>query len=317
MKKVLLIVLSVMLVFALISCEGKGKAAASSGGGGKKVANVLAEYNEWNHVMEIEMRKLAAEWGWTVENFDSGQSVNEQINMVNSAVAQGFDFILIQPCDNAALAPVLEKAVDSGTNVVNFYDYPDSDPVTKKIYQVKFNQKGTGLMQAEEYIKMAGTKGKVALIGGLTGATNAQQREQGYKEIFAKYPDIQIVASVFCDWDRQKAMAAAEDIISSHPDLTAFLVMDDQMAWGVYEAINAAGKKGKILISSQGFYESSIPAIKDDIFMFTITYPPGYFGKAGMELAKQISEGKVPKPPYSVDVGFSLVTKDNVDTAPF
>ena len=313
MKRIIGIFLSVLLVFAVVSCEG-GKSGGKSGGK-IKVANVLAEYNEWNHVMENEVRRLANEWGWAVENFDSGQNTNEMINMVNSAVAQGFQYILIQPTDNAALAPVLEKAADAGVIVINYYDYPPDHPITKKIYQVHFNQKGTGLMQAEEYIKMAGTSGKVALIGGLTGADNAQKRMSGYMEIFDKYPDIQVVAAIYCDWDRQKAMAAAEDIIQSHPDLKAFLVMDDQMAWGVNEAIVAANKKGKILISSQGFYESSIPAIKDGTFMFTITYPPGYFGKAGMELAKMHADGK--PIPRDVEVGFSLVTKENVDTAPF
>jgi len=312
MKKALIIVLLAALIAGSLFAAGQKSGGAA---GGKKVANVLAEYNEWNHIMEVELRRLSNEWGWTVQNFDSGQNTNEMINMVNSAVAQGFDYILIQPTDNAALKPVLERAADSGVMVINYYDYPDTDPITQKIYQVKFNQKGTGLMQAEEYIKMAGTSGKVALIGGLTGADNAQKRMEGFYEILNKYPDIQVVAAIYCDWDRQKAMAAAEDIIQSHPDLKAFLVQDDQMAWGVYEAIRAAGKAGQILISSQGFYESSIPAIKNDIFMSTITYPPGYFGIAGMELAKDHADGKAI--PRSVDVGFTLVTKENVDTAPF
>ena len=313
-RKVVLLVLVLILTASMVFAGGKGQTAA--GKGGKKVANVLAEYNEWNHIMENELRRLAGEWGWTVQNFDSGQSVNEQINMVNSAVAQGFDYILIQPVDNAALKPVLERAADSGVGVINYYDYPVGDTILQKIYQVNFNQKGVGVMQAEEYVKMAGSSGKVALINGLTGAANARAREEGYKEVLGKHSGIQVVASIFCDWDRQKAMAAAEDIIQSHPDLKAFLVQDDQMAWGVHEAIKAAGKTGKILISSQGFYESSIPAIKDGTFMFTITYPPGYFGVAGMEICKDLADGKT-IPGRSKEVGFTLVTKANVDTAPY
>jgi ribose transport system substrate-binding protein len=311
MKRKAFVFLSLLLVFAVASTFAGGKKDS----GTKKVANVLAEYNEWNHIMEDEVKKMANQWGWGYQVFDSGQSVSEQINMVNSAVAQGFDYILIQPCDNAALKPVLEKAADAGVQVINYYNYPDNDPITRKIYQVKFNQKGAGLMQAEEYVKAAGTSGKVALINGLTGADNSRLREEGYKEVLSKHPGIQVVASIFCDWDRQKAMAAAEDIIQAHPDLKAFLVQDDSMSWGVYEAIRAAGKEGQIKISSQGFYESSIPAIKNDIFMYTISYPPGYFGKAALELFKDIADGK--SPARSREVGFLLVTKANVDTAPF
>jgi ABC-type sugar transport system substrate-binding protein len=312
MKKLLCLGLSITLVFALISCTGKDNAQS---GKSKKVAHILAEYNEWNHLKEVPMKEMAAEWGWTLETFDSAQDANQQINMVNSAVAQGFAFILIQPADNAALAPALEKAVDSGVTVISGYDYPPEDPLSAKIYQVLFGQKESGILQAETYIKMAGDTGKVALIGGLTGADNARRRSEGYREVLAKYPGIEIVAEVFCDWDRQKAMAAAEDIITAHPDLDAFLVQDDGMSWGVYQAIEAAGKLEQIKIASQGFYESSIPAIKEDKFMFTISYPPPFFGIADMNVCKAIADGE--SPPRIQYVGMELVTKENVDTVPY
>jgi ribose transport system substrate-binding protein len=312
MKKLLCTGLSITLVFALISCKGKDNAQSN---GAKKVANVLAEYNEWNHLMEVPLKEMAAEWGWAVETFDSAQDANQQINMVNSAVAQGFDFIIIQPADNAALAPALEKAADSGVAVISLYDYPPEDPLSKKIYQVLFGQKESGVMEAETYVKMAGDTGKVALIGGLTGADNARRRSEGFREVLAKYPNIEIVAEVFCDWDRQKAMAAAEDIITAHPDLTAFLVQDDGMSWGVYQAIEAAGKLNQIKIASQGFYESSIPAIKEDKFMFTISYPPPFFGRDAMNTCKAIADGN--PPPRVQYLGMELVTKENVDTVPY
>jgi ribose transport system substrate-binding protein len=230
-------------------------------------------------------------------------------------VAQGFDFITIQPVDNAALAPALERAADAGVVVISSYDYPPEASVSKKIYQVLFGQKEAGVLQAETYVKMAGTSGKVALIGGLTGADNARRRSEGFREVFAKYPGINIVSEVFCDWDRQKAMAAAEDIITAHPDLTAFLVQDDGMSWGVYQAIESAGKAGQIKIASQGFYESSIPAIKEDKFMFTISYPPSFFGRDDMNTFKAIADGKTPE--RINYLGMELVTKANVDTASY
>lgn len=335
MKKSLLVVVCVLMVLALVAgcaapanepqesasaqTEASGGASASNGGeatgGTKKIANIVAEYNEWNQLKMDEMKKLADEYGWTIETFDAAQDVNQQINMVNSAVAQGFDFITIQPVDNAALNPSLEKAADAGVVVVNAYGQGEDDPLKDKIYQVNFDQKGAGILEAETYVDMAGEKGKVALIGGLTGADNARLRSEGMREVLEKYPDIEIVQEVFCDWDRQKAMAAAQDIITANPDLTAFLVQDDSMAWGVYEAIAAANKQDQIKIASQGFYESSIPAIKEDKFLFTISYPPAFFGQGDMKVFKDIADGKTPDRINIVSQ--ELVTKENVDTAPF
>lgn len=303
MKKLIALGLCVCVLFG----------AHAAGAGEFKVGIVMAEYNEWNHLYYAVIERMAKEFGWKSEIFDSAQDVNQQINMVNSCVAQGFDAITIQPVDNAALAPALKKAADSGMIVVSHYDYAPSDPLSQVIYQVLFGQKDSGILEAEEYIKMAGDKGKVALIGGLTGADNARLRSEGMREVFAKHPGITIVQEVFCDWDRQKAMAAAEDIISAHPDLDAFLVQDDGMSWGVYEAIDAAGKAGKIKIASQGFYESSIEPIKDGRFMFSISYPAGFFARDAMNLIKQIGDGE--KVDRIKVLGMELVTAENADTA--
>ena len=219
----------------------------------------------------------------------------------------------IQAVDNAALAPVVGQAADSGVIVVDHYGFADELGISDKIYKVLFGQKESGIMEAEEYIKVAGESGKVAIIAGLTGADNAQQRTAGFEEVLAQYPDIEIVATQYCDWDTQKAQAAAEDIITANPDLVGFLVQDDGMSKGVWNAVEAAGKQDQITIASQGFYEWSIPYIKEGKFAFTITYPAGFFSRDAMDLIKAVSEGQdVDRVQY---LGMELVTKDNVDTA--
>jgi ABC-type sugar transport system substrate-binding protein len=91
-------------------------------------------------------------------------------------------------------------------------------------------------------------------------------------------------------------------------------VQDDGMAWGVYAAIEAAGKTDSILIASQGFYESSIPAIQEGKFMFTISYPAGFFARDAMDVIKKVSDGETVD--RVMTLGMLLVTKDNVETAP-
>jgi len=301
-------ILAVVLCLAMVAMLSVGFAE------GKKVAISVAEYNEWNHLYENVIKEKCEEFGWTYEIFDSKQNVGDQINQVNSIIAQGFDAMTIQPADNAALSPSMGAAADAGIIVVSHYDIAPELGINDKIYQVLFGQKASGVLQAEEFVKACGEEGKVAIIAGLTGADNAQQRTAGFEEVLANYPGIEIVQTVYCDWDRQKAMAAAEDIITAHPDLTAFLVQDDGMSWGVYEAIEAAGKTDQIKIASQGFYESSIPAIKDGKFLFTITYPAGFFARDAMDLIKAVSDGEEVERIQTL--GMELVTIDNVDTAP-
>ncbi|MBE6898687.1 MAG: sugar ABC transporter substrate-binding protein, partial [Ruminococcaceae bacterium] len=174
-------------------------------------------------------------------------------------------------------------------------------------------QKESGVLEAEEYIKLNGDSGKVAIISGLTGADNAMQRVAGMKEVLDKYPNIEIVATEYCDWDTQKAQTAAENILTAHPDLKAFLVADDGMSKGVWNAIEAAQKQETCKIASQGFYEWSKEYIKNDKFMFTITYPAGFFSRDAMDVIKAVVDGQSVE--HVKYLGMELVTKANVDTA--
>ena len=310
MKKFIALLLVLVLAIGLVACGG-GKAPAADGK--IKVAISVAEYNEWNKLYEGVIKEKCEAWGWEYEIFDSKQDANTQIDQVRTIINQGFKAMTIQACDMAALAPVVAEAAKAGVIVVDHYGFTNEQVATDSIYQVLFGQKEAGILQAEEYIKAAGETGKVAIIAGLTGADNAMQRTAGFEEVLKKYEGIEIVATEYCDWDTQKAQTAAENILTAHPDLAAFLVQDDGMSKGVWNAIEAAGKQDTCKIASQGFYEWSKEYIKSDKFMFTITYPAGFFSRDAMDVIKAVVDGQTVE--HVKYLGMELVTKANVDTA--
>ena len=321
MKKLIALLLVLVIGIGLIACGQQGGETQQGGeaqqGGetkeGFKVAISLAEYNEWNKNYEKVIKEKCDEWGWTYEIFDAKQDANTQIDQVRSIIAQGFNAMTIQAADNAALAPVVGEAADAGIIVVDHYGFADELGISDKIYKVLFGQKESGILEAEEYIKACGEEGKVAIISGLTGADNAMQRVAGMEEVLKKYEKIEIVATEYCDWDTQKAQTAAENILTAHPDLTAFLVQDDGMSKGVWNAVEAAKKQDTCKIASQGFYDWSKEYIKSDKFMFTITYPAGFFSDAALDMIKEAKEGTIKE--RVTYVGMELVDKKNVDTA--
>ena len=314
MKKIVALLLVAIMAIGLVACKAAPAAggAAGAGDGTFKVAIVLAEYNEWNQNYEKKVIEKCEAWGWEYQIFDAKQDANKQIDDVRSVINQGFDAMTIQAVDMAALAPVVEEAADAGVIVVDHYGFTEDQVPGEKIYQNLFDQKGAGKLQAEEFIKINGETGKVAIIAGLTGASNAMARTEGFMEVLNKYPGIEVVQTEYCDWDTAKAQAAAENILTAHPDLCAFLVQDDGMSKGVWNAIEAAGKQDTCKIASQGFYGYSIDYIESDKFMFTIAYPAGNFSIAAMDMIKNHVDGTAQE--RISYVGMSLVTKENCRT---
>ena len=323
MKKLIALLLVLVIGIGLVACGGAADPTGNAGGDtagndtpaaeGKKVAISLAEYNEWNKNYEKVIKEKCDEWGWTYEIFDAKQDANTQIDQVRSIISQGFDAMTIQAADNAALAPVVGEAADAGIIVVDHYGFADELGISDKIYKVLFGQKESGILEAKEYIKACGEEGKVAIISGLTGADNAMQRVAGMEEVLKGYEGIEIVAVEYCDWDTQKAQTAAENILTANPDLKAFLVADDGMSKGVWNAIEAAGLQDQVVIASQGFYDYSIDYLKEDKFLFTITYPAGFFARDAMDVIKAVVDGGSPE--RVMWLGMELVTKENCDTA--
>ena len=313
MKKLIALLLVAIMALGLVACGGEEAGApAAAGDDTFKVAIVLAEYNEWNKNYEKKVIEKCEAWGWEYQIFDAKQDANKQIDDVRSVINQGFNAMTIQAVDMAALAPVVEEAADAGVIVVDHYGFTEDQVPGDKIYQNLFDQKGAGKLQAEEFIKINGETGKVAIIAGLTGASNAMARTEGFMEVLNKYPGIEVVQTEYCDWDTQKAQTAAENILTAHPDLCAFLVQDDGMSKGVWNAIEAAGKQETCKIASQGFYGYSIEYIESDKFMFTIAYPAGNFSIAAMDMIKNHVDGTAQE--RVSYVGMSLVTKDNCRT---
>ena len=308
MKKFIALLLVVVMIGTVALMAGCKKEDETF-----KVAIVLAEYNEWNKNYEKKVIEKCEAWGWEYQIFDAKQDANTQIDHVRSVINQGFNAMTIQAVDMAALAPVVKEAAEAGVIVVDHYGFTEDQVAADKIYKVLFGQKESGVLEAEEYIKLNGDSGKVAIISGLTGADNAMQRVAGMKEVLDKYPNIEIVATEYCDWDTQKAQTAAENILTAHPDLKAFLVADDGMSKGVWNAIEAAQKQETCKIASQGFYEWSKEYIKNDKFMFTITYPAGFFSRDAMDVIKAVVDGQSVE--HVKYLGMELVTKANVDTA--
>jgi len=309
---VMIVTLSAGSVFA---AGGKEESGKDKGSTLTKVAIIVPTNNEWNQIYYEQAKETAKSLNQVMTVFDPQNDVQQQISFINSAVSQEFGAIVIQPIDNAAVAPSLKKAALAGVHVISHYDMDPALGINDLITQVLFGQKASGVLEAEMFVKATGETGKVGIIAGLAGADNSRQRSEGIREVLAKYPGIKIVQEINCQWDRQLAMAATEDMITSYPDLTGILSMDDNMSFGIYEAIKAAGKEKQIKIGTQGMYKDSVEAIKSGKFLFSIAYPPQSFSITALKLIAEKQAGKKIESKYVSSM--EAVTLANVDTVKY
>src|SRR3954453_19807584 len=223
----------VVLVFTA-SCSGSGSAR-------KPVVGVIpkgANHIFWQSV-HAGANKAASEYGLQVDwnaptlEIDASRPIAIVDAMINRRVAG----IAVAPVDKKGLVGVVERAADVGIPVAIF----DSDIETNKrlTYVATDNREG-GRMAAHELGRLLMGKGKVAIIGFMAGSASTMERDEGFTtELQAKFPQIQIVQTVFGMADRAKALAATENILNAHPDLGGLFADNESSSAGAMMAIKA------------------------------------------------------------------------------
>lgn len=251
----------------------------------------------------------AKELGVDFKTFDvtDESSITEQLDKAKSATNQGCDAILASPISATGLDTVFSAAIASGVPAIVLNDAKSS--LAGTVY-VGPDALAIGETAADYIAEKLPDGGKVAMVEGDPGSSNALNRGEGFKTGLEKYTNLELVASQTANWDQTKAQDIATAMLTANPDIKAFYVQNDGMAFGVAAAIANAGKTGDIiLVGTDG-----IPQAKKEItagnMTATVSERPVTEGGAGVDAALWLLAGK--KVPGWIDVPAFVIDEANV-----
>lgn len=97
--------------------------------------------------------------------------------------------------------------------------------------EVTPDQRFMGASSTRYLMEKIGGRGRVIHIGGLSAHSGAQGRREGFEQVLAEYPEVEVVGGEvrWCDWKKQKARDTFEALLeqSSEPIAGAFFHSDD------------------------------------------------------------------------------------------
>lgn len=174
----------------------------------------------------------------------------QQVALVEQMMATGVDAIVIAPADSRGLLPVARRAVAQGIVVVNIDNRFDRELVADMGVDIPFvgPDNREGARKVGEVLAAALAPGdQVAIIGGIPGAFNAQQRQAGFEDAM-RSAGIEVVSIQSADWEQARAASVASAILGENPDLKALLCANDSMALGAVAAVRQAGRADQVLV---------------------------------------------------------------------
>ena len=153
-----------------------------------------------------------------------------------------------------------------------------------------------------------GAETNVAIIEGLP-SEHTTARMGGFSDRVAeKYPNIHVVASQSGDWEREKGMNAAANMMQS-VDIDAFFGLCDEMSLGAVQAVKQAN--GKQLVFSFDGNPNAAEAVKSGDLMCTLSIGGLKTGEECVNMIDKILKGETVDKFFTIET--EVITKDNVD----
>lgn len=246
---------------------------------------------------------------------DKETDTEKQTAQVETVIAKGVDVILMTPVDSKAIIAPLVQAQARGIKIINIDNRIDVAEAAKAGLRLACfigpdNVEGAKKSAMAMIEKVGKAGGKIAMIEGVRGADNAEQRKKGFEQAVAQAKQdgyaIELVAMDTGLWMTEPAQRKMEGILNQHPDLKGVFCANDMMALGAVQAIASAGKTGQIIVTAYDNLDAAQEAIKAGSLHATVEQHPDRMGALGVECAVKLFKGE--KLPEVVPVETDLVT---------
>jgi inositol transport system substrate-binding protein len=304
--------LAIVVVLALLAAcapAAQPTEPAATGGDETITIGVSMLFDDlWLTTLRDAMTEYAAtQPGVELVMVDSKEDVATQLGQVENFVAQKVDVIVLIPANTDAADPMTKAAQDAGIPLVYVNRIPANLP--EGVAYVGSDSIQAGIMQAEWLAEQLGGKGNVVIMNGNLAQEAAQKRTEGEKQVFATFPDIQIIKEDTANWSRSEGLALMENWLASGDQIDAVASNNDEMAIGALQAIEAAGKLGEILVGGVDASPDALQEMDKGRLDVTVFQNAKGQGEGGIKAAIALAKGETIE--QITWIPFELVTPEN------
>lgn len=245
----------------------------------------------WFNAMESGIHERGAELG--VEATMIGPTSADpalQVRAIEDLIAKGVDIIGVVPNDEAALEPVLAKAMAAGIKVVS-HEGPGLENVNWNFELA--SAVGFGETHAELLAEKMGGAGEYAMfVGSLTVPLHNAWADAANAYIAAKYPDMTLVGERYGVAESvDDSRTTALDLMSAHPELGGFLAFGSQGPIGAGRAIEERRKIGEVHVLGPFSPGQGRALVKSGAIAGGFMWNPAEAGRVFVTIGKMLVDG--------------------------
>lgn len=304
LRSVILLVLALSMLLALTACSTSQKSDKV------KIGVTLMDFStEFGIGLKDYMTAKADAMGDVeLTVVDAGGDAAKQLQQVETFISQKVDAIIMQPQEQEACSPAIDKAKAAGIPIINC----NSLTITEPDAYVGSNDSESAEIAMTYIAEQLGGKGNVLMMHGHPGQTAEVKRTEGAMDILAQNPDMTLLDEQTADWDRAEAMTLMQNWIQAYGDqINAVFCQNDEMALGALNALVQAGKKDNVLVVGVDAIDDALQSVKDGKMDATVYQDCKGQAEGAIEAAYKLAKGESVE--KEILIPFILVTTENVD----
>ena len=317
MKNCTRITSCLLLGLALLGCQDED--TTKTGTDGKITIGVIPMSSQHDFWKSIHAGAIKASeeldvdiiWKAPIQN----ENLQEQVDIVESLGILGVDGIVLAPVNRVALVSPVEETVLKGIPVVIIDSALDSDQHVS--FVATDNYQG-GVAGAHQLASLLDEKGKVIMLRSYEGVASTENRERGFLETLADYPDIEVISS------NQRSGATLESAYQKAEQLLAKFKTEDgglsadgiftscePVSFGMMRAMEDSNLVGKVVHVGFDASPALVEGLRQGHLDAIVVQDPIKMGYLGVKTLVQHIKGE--KVDQQHDTGVYVVTRDNVD----
>jgi len=224
--------------------------------------------NNFWELMQDRCEEIVAEHGDELVYLAPTKAYNleEQTRLIDDLIASDVDGIVLVPVDSEGMVPAVERVNEAGIPLAlaNTDAYGGERVTFSAVENYEAMERIANYM-----VDKLGGEGKVIVLEGTAGSQTAIDRFSAIEDVMAANPDIEVV-SQSAEFSRAKGLEVMENLIQAHPEFDAVMGVNDEMALGALEAMEAAGVAEGVYISGFDGNSDAVQAIKDGRILVTM-----------------------------------------------
>jgi len=250
----------------------------------------------------------AKELGYTTLVISHDDDPTKQSQAFDTAISRKAAAIILDNAGADVTVAAVQKAKDAG--IPSFLIDREINQTGVAVAQIVSNNAQGAALGGQEFAKLMNNTGSYAELTGKATDTNAGVRSQGYHSVLDQFPGMKMVAQQSANWDQTEALQKTQTLLQAHPEITGIIAGNDTMALGAQAALNAAGKKGVVVVGFDGSPDVAASILKGEIGA-TVLQPASQIAAMAVTQADSyIKSGKATaSEKQSIDC--VLITKDN------